>query len=174
MLDHVIGFVASVLAPDFSGRRERRRARAFESGDEVVFEACLLGEQSYCREAIVYTAASHVSLHVSPTEVSGLEPHRCRTGRGQHRDGPAGPAEVSGRLGLRPPHPGSSCGPVSDSSEWAESRRGRRGDGPGGRGADLGPATVTGGMAGGRVHQSSPMSKLAAIGIPLSSNTTTR
>lgn len=163
MLDHVIGFVASVLAPDFSGRRERRRARAFESGDEVVFEACLLGEQSYCREAIVYMAASHVSLHVSPTEVSGLEPHRCRTGRRQHRDGPAGPAELSGRLDLRPPHPSSSCGPVSDSSEWAESRRGRRG-------ADLGPAT----MAGSRVHQSSPMSKLAAIGIPLSSNTTTR
>ncbi|MFI0242036.1 hypothetical protein [Streptomyces sp. NPDC016845] len=36
------------------------------------FEACLLGEQGYCREAIIFIAASRVSLRVSPTEVKEL------------------------------------------------------------------------------------------------------
>ncbi|MFD7065457.1 hypothetical protein [Streptomyces sp. NPDC059906] len=81
----MIDFVVSLLIPDFSGRRERRQARVFDSGGEVVFEACLLGDQGYCRATIIFIAASRVSLHVAPTEVKELGRFRLPSERLEFR-----------------------------------------------------------------------------------------
>ncbi|MFI9492008.1 hypothetical protein ACIG8K_10610 [Streptomyces halstedii] len=77
MITFLICMAVSLLIPDFGRkRRAKAHAHAFAEGGEVVFEACLLGDRPYCRQAIVFLAASRTALCVSPTEVKTLA-RRC-------------------------------------------------------------------------------------------------
>lgn len=75
MITFLITFVIDqLLTPALPGRRRRERAqeRAFADGDEVTFQAYVLGDRPYCRPVPVFLSASRTALHVSPTEVKEL------------------------------------------------------------------------------------------------------
>ncbi|MFE2288091.1 hypothetical protein ACFXDJ_28480 [Streptomyces sp. NPDC059443] len=85
MLDFLIGLFGGALATSADEqRRSRKRARKFAAGEEVCFEACVLGDRPYCRpEAMVFLWASggEPALHMTPTEVPGLKRSRLPADR---------------------------------------------------------------------------------------------
>ncbi|MEV8451227.1 hypothetical protein AB0467_01170 [Streptomyces sp. NPDC052095] len=82
MIDFLIDAVAGLLAPELSGKQKaKKRARRFADGEEVVFEACVLGTRPHCSPDIVFLAASRNALHMSPTEVTELRRRTLPTDR---------------------------------------------------------------------------------------------
>ncbi|MCX5397715.1 hypothetical protein [Streptomyces sp. NBC_00102] len=73
LVDLVVQSVLSLLFPRLGAkRRAKARDRAFAKGEEIVFEACVLGDRPYCRPVIVFLAVSSTALHRSPTEVKSV------------------------------------------------------------------------------------------------------
>ncbi|MGW2841398.1 hypothetical protein ACWCWD_26820 [Streptomyces sp. NPDC001493] len=67
LVDLVVGAVLSLLFPNFGAkRRAKAEGRAFERGEWVHFEACLLGEQPFHEPGAVQLAASRTALRLAP------------------------------------------------------------------------------------------------------------
>ncbi|KQV14556.1 MULTISPECIES: hypothetical protein [unclassified Kitasatospora] len=74
MLDVLLEVLAIVLVPGGGGgkRKARKLSRAFEAGETVTFEGCVVGSPPYCRPVPGYLTASRTTLASSPTEAPGL------------------------------------------------------------------------------------------------------
>lgn len=73
LVDLVVGAVLTLLFPDFGAkRRAKAEGRAFERGEWVHFEACLLGEQPFHEPGAVQLAASRTALRLAPARAGKL------------------------------------------------------------------------------------------------------
>ncbi|BFV55225.1 hypothetical protein KCMC57_up03290 [Kitasatospora sp. CMC57] len=74
LLETLLDTVAVVLTPDVgaAGRKARKLTRAFEAGEAVTFEGCVLGTRPYCRPTLGFLTVSGTGLATSPTEAPGL------------------------------------------------------------------------------------------------------